>query len=561
MNIVEFALKMRDLASQPLRKFGANSAAAFKQANLQADQLTSHNRVLGQSIDKLQQNFEGVNDTVRKSTIVNELKKAREELDALKEQSKDISPDGILPPVGGGLGVTGLLKGLGIMELAKGAASMIGNAIEAGVLFSREAIDKSLERQQLQTTFNVLTGSEAAGSALTKQLADMQKDTILGSEVFDNAQMMLGFGFKNTEILDDLKMLGDVSMGDAQRLNSLTLAFSQVRAGGKLVGNDLIQFVNAEFNPLNEMMKTTGKSYEQLKDDMSKGRISFDMVRQAFKDATGEGGRFNNMLAKIAETPVGKMKQLDGAWDEFKISVGTAFMPLVSMALNLANKVLPIIEKIIKPLTTGVQKIAALIGQATGKTGNWGYYVNELKSLFVNYIEPAIRRTFEVIGHIVKEMILFVSHSEIVKGIFDLIVINIKTSALVLELIMKQVKMFFDTVIRPNLMLAETLYRLVKPGKSNFQKIEKVEFKPLKKTEETNAGLLGATVANAVLNGKAGKENESIIAGGGQKVINISVAKFLDYITINPISMKEGEADIERIFMELFGRVITQAGQ
>ena len=80
-----------------------------------------------------------------------------------------------------------------------------------------------------------------------------------------------------------LKQIGDISMGNAERFNSLALAFAQMSATGRLMGQELLQMVNAGFNPLKTMSETTGKSMETLKDEMSKGAISADMVAKALR--------------------------------------------------------------------------------------------------------------------------------------------------------------------------------------------------------------------------------------------------------------------------------------
>lgn len=251
---------------------------------------------------------------------------------------------------------------LGLAGLGKfvGPAAILGVGLAAGQ-FLGESINKGLERQQIQTSLNVLTGSPKVGNALSADLIKYQKDTILGPEVFKNAQTMLGFGIKANEVMPNLKMLGDVSMGDAEKLGSLTLAFSQIRAAGKLQGQDLLQLINAGYNPLESISNRTGKSMGQLKKEMEGGKISFEMVRQALQDSTSEGGKFNKMLETIAETPAGKMQALGGAWNEFKVSAGTAFMPLISMAANFGSKMLPMIESWLPALVSAVDVMVGLV--------------------------------------------------------------------------------------------------------------------------------------------------------------------------------------------------------
>lgn len=572
MNIVEFALRLKDMASQPLRQFGAAASQTFARANQMANNLSTHNRVLGQSYNELQTRIRGVENTIRTSTIPSQIRAARRELEALQRQANrhpgrmgGASGGGASSGGSSGGGLMGMLGGFGGMMkgaalgLGIGAVTMLGSGIS-------DSISKSLERQQIQTSFNVLAGSEDKGGALTKQLVGLQKDTILGGEVFQNAQTMMGFGFKSEEIYDNLKMLGDVSMGDAQKLGSLTLAFSQVRAGGKLLGNDLIQFINAGFNPLEIMSQKTGKSIGVLKDEMSKGLITFGMVQQAFKDATSEGGRFDNMLGKIAETPAGKVQQLAGEWDEFKVQAGAAFMPLVSMALDLAQKMMPLLEGLITPLTTGIQTVVSWIKEAASTTGGWMDYVNIIKGLFMDHLVPLIQKLWGLIVNMVSKLFEFISKSELLKDIFSTVYELFGAVYDIVGYVVDALEWLFDNIVMPILEGIEKAYRWIKGSDTNLNgtttvQVENKPSPPEKKEQQTTQQLLGDIATNTATNASAAKANESTISGGGQKVVNISIAKFLDYITINPISMKEGEADIERIFYELFGRVVTQGGR
>lgn len=84
--------------------------------------------------------------------------------------------------------------------------------------------------------------------------------------------MMLSFGIAQDRIMPNIKALGDIAMGDRNKLNSLTLAFSQMTASGRLMGQDLLQMINAGFNPLSEISRKTGKSIGVLKRRWRKAR-------------------------------------------------------------------------------------------------------------------------------------------------------------------------------------------------------------------------------------------------------------------------------------------------
>ena len=87
-------------------------------------------------------------------------------------------------------------------------------------------------------------------------------------------------------------------MGNNEKFSSMTLAFAQMSAAGRLMGQDLNQMINAGFNPLQVISEKTGKSIAVLKKEMEQGAISSEMVADAFAAATSEGGRFYNMLEK-----------------------------------------------------------------------------------------------------------------------------------------------------------------------------------------------------------------------------------------------------------------------
>lgn len=170
--------------------------------------------------------------------------------------------------------------------------------------------------QLMETNINTLLGGAEKGQAMMAELTEYAKVSPLDFQgTVGAAQMMLGFGIDQQKILPFMKALGDVSMGDAQRFQSLTLAFSQMSAAGKLMGQDLMQMVNAGFQPLDQLAKDTGKSIGQLKDEMSQGKISAEMVQQAFINATSEGGKFYNMSQAATATITGQMSMLGDATD------------------------------------------------------------------------------------------------------------------------------------------------------------------------------------------------------------------------------------------------------
>jgi len=161
-----------------------------------------------------------------------------------------------------------------------------------------------------------------------------------------NAKMLLAFGTSGAQVLPILSMLGDVAGGSQEKLNQLTLAFGQISSAGKLQGQDLLQLINAGFNPLQEISRTTGKSMADLREEMEKGGISAQMVSDAFTSATSKGGRFFGNTAAQGRTFHGLLSTLkDGIADlyrSFGQPVMLALKPVLEQAAAIAATLRPI---------------------------------------------------------------------------------------------------------------------------------------------------------------------------------------------------------------------------
>lgn len=204
-----------------------------------------------------------------------------------------------------------------------GKAMGIAFSAQQAIAFIKQVVSVRSEIQALEVSFRTLLGSQQASAELMRQMKEFAAATPLQlGDLAKGAQTMLGFNIDPDEIMPMLKAIGDISMGDAQKFQALTLSFSQMSSVGKLMGQDLLQMINAGFSPLAVMAEKTGKSIGELKEEMSKGAISADMVKQAFIDATSEGGQFFGMLSGQGDTVKGALAQLSGAFTDMFNGIG-----------------------------------------------------------------------------------------------------------------------------------------------------------------------------------------------------------------------------------------------
>lgn len=212
-----------------------------------------------------------------------------------------------------------------------------------------------MQAETTATSFEVMLGSQRRSVEMLDRINEYAKLSPydrLGAQ--EAAKTMLGFGVAADTVVNDLKMLGDIAGGDNQRLRQLALVFGQISAAGRLQGQDLLQLINAGYNPLQDISEMTGKSMEQLREEMSKGAIGIDMVRAAFIRATSEGGRYYGMIDKLAESPAGKFGAMKDTATEALLAIYNVIQPLIIPALetvtSILNAVTPIINAVAKPV-------------------------------------------------------------------------------------------------------------------------------------------------------------------------------------------------------------------
>ena len=220
-----------------------------------------------------------------------------------------------------------------------------------------------MQAEKTATAFNVLVGSEQTAAKMLGEINKYADTTLWDRTTTQEAtKTMLGFGVSTETVVGDLKMLGDVAMGDKNKLQQLALVFGQISAAGKLQGQDLLQLINAGYNPLLDISALTGKSVAQLKDEMSKGLVTFDMVRAAFQRATGEGGKFANMTEQIAQTTYGAWEQLKGKFLGAMLEIYEIIQPYLIPAINLLGKGLDFLAKAAKWVADNFTTILGVVG-------------------------------------------------------------------------------------------------------------------------------------------------------------------------------------------------------
>lgn len=227
---------------------------------------------------------------------------------------------------------------------ANAIADVFGKVSSALGGIAKAGMDNEMLLMNMRTLYQ---GNAEAAQDMYDRIAEYGKQTVYDKSGLVEAQKtMMSFGIEGEKAFATLKQIGDIAMGDSQKMQSLSLAFAQMSSTGKLTGQDLMQMINAGFNPLQEISRTTGISIGELKEKMADGAISADMVAQAFASATSEGGLFYEGAEKGGETMAGKVAQINDTIEEFKVKIfeatggATAY---AAVAGDIASQLAPLL--------------------------------------------------------------------------------------------------------------------------------------------------------------------------------------------------------------------------
>ena len=291
------------------------------------------------------------------------LQNVKDEMNALTKTEAKVNIDTSNISTANG-GISSLI---GKFSSAKAAVGGFLGAFAASALvdFGREAIDAQSKVEQLEISFRTLLGSQEKANALIAEIKSYGTVTPYDTEgLAQAARLMLSYGMSSSKIMPTLQMLGDIAMGDKDKLQSLTLAFSQMSASGRVCKEDLNQMVDAGFNPLQIISEKTGKSIGELTDEVSKGAISVQDIEQAFIDATSEGGKFHNMVNNMSDSIAGKTAQMTDNWEAFKASIGALLRPAYLGAIQTTTSA-------IDALTKTIERLKASVGDVTVGDANY----------------------------------------------------------------------------------------------------------------------------------------------------------------------------------------------
>ena len=290
----------------------------------------------------------------RTQDLAKELADAEKEADDLKNEMDSLSKKA----KNTGDNVESLSDKLkkGLSNAAKVATGVLTTVATGVVALGKIGLEYNAQIESYTTDFEVMMGDAEAAAKKVEELKQMGAKTPFElGDLASATKTLLAFNVSADESTGVLQQLGDISLGNVQKLESLTRAYGKMNASQKVTLEDINMMIDAGFNPLLIVAENTGETMEQVYDRISKGEVSFEEITGAINQATSEGGQFYQGMDKASKTTQGLISTLK---DAAQSKIGELFSDISEKIKELLPNVISFVENIdTEEIVTGVENL------------------------------------------------------------------------------------------------------------------------------------------------------------------------------------------------------------
>lgn len=234
-----------------------------------------------------------------------------------------------------------------IADFAKKAASSLKSVVKSG-------LDYNAQMESYLTNFKVMLGDEQLAAEKLEEIRKIAASTPFSlSDLTEGTQTLLQFGVAADDTTGVLKRLGDISLGNADKLQTLVRAYGKMSSAQKVTLENVNMMIDAGFNPLNQICDATGESMSALYKRISDGKVSFNELEAAVAAATSEGGQFYNGMLEASQTFNGRLSTL-------KDNVAALTGELTSGLFSALGDIIVKANELVVSITEDDAKMAAL---------------------------------------------------------------------------------------------------------------------------------------------------------------------------------------------------------
>lgn len=282
-------------------------------------------------------------------------------------------------------------KTLSVGDIVKG--NLISSAVTTGIskvyngiknitssvssLAVQGGFNRALSIEQAEFKLQGLGHSaEEVDKIMENSLASV-KGTAYGlDEAATVAASAVAAGVKPGEDLErTLKLVGDAATISGRDMNSMGAIFNKVAASGKMTGEELNQLTDAGIPMLQLLGDSLGKTNEEVRDMVSKGKIGFDEFRNAIEQG------MSGAALTMGQTFSGALDNTKAAMSRLGKTFMDPFMKGMTPALGTLTD---IIDMVASGTTEGLEEKTKLLSDQLGGM------INNVLDTLLPLIENAI---------------------------------------------------------------------------------------------------------------------------------------------------------------------------
>lgn len=262
------------------------------------------------------------------------------------------------------------------------------------------AVKSAADFERLRTTLNVLTGSAEKGSKAFERLVKFSAKTPFQLEELVKANnTLMGFGVSAEDAYSHLQAIGDIAAVSGGDLQGISVAFGQVAASGRLMGQDLLQLINNGVPVIDMLSDSMGVAKSEIKDLVSEGKVTFPVLIESFRKATTAGGKFEGGMQKLSETFAGQFSTLKDNLNIALAQFGEILLPVLNKAMASLTRFLGVL----KNLNPETKTFIAIISSLTAALPLLVYALGTLSTALaaINPVTIAVTASIAALGGVI----------------------------------------------------------------------------------------------------------------------------------------------------------------
>lgn len=295
-------------------------------------------------------------------------------------------------------GAFSVALGIGVFEaVRRGLGKLTGTVISYNA-----------QMQQAQIGFTTMLGSADRAAVFLEDLADFAAKTPFEfPELLDASKRMLAYGFEAGRVLPIMEAVGNATAGlgmGADGINRIILALGQMRAKGKLSGEEMRQLTEAGIPAWEMLANAMGKTTAEIMDMQQKGLIPADKAIDMIIE--GMNKKFPDMMKNMENTWEGVTSTIKDVWNMTIGAIGeNLFKGLLSWLQGVRDFATdfyavfrkqglqqaiqqsfgPEIAALVSILTAVMRGFAAIVRTATGFIQQYGTQLKFVVTVMATY--------------------------------------------------------------------------------------------------------------------------------------------------------------------------------